>query len=125
MPKLDLPGPIRFWRAVVLFAFYSLLIQFAASSFNMTVKVGATTIVFWFIQTIPLLIFIPSLHRNYLRAYAWLCFVVLIYFIHGVLTAFNPERQLLGLIETLVCTVLFVALVIYIRKYRTHYQVPL
>ena len=125
MSKQDLPDSVRHWRNAVLFIFYCLLLLFFVSSLSMTIQAGVTTVVIWLIQTFPLLIFIPALHRNYLRAYAWLSFVVLIYFVHGVVTAFNADRMLLGVIETLLCSLLFVALVFYIRKFRTHFQVPL
>jgi len=125
MSKQDLPGSVRHWRNAVLFVFYCLLLLFFVSSLSMTIRTGVTTVVIWLIQTFPLLIFTPALHRNYLRAYAWLSFVVLIYFVHGVLTAFSQDSLLLGVIESLLCSLLFIALIFYIRKYRTHFQVPL
>ena len=125
MLKQKLPDSINRWRLIVLSAYYGLLILFLFNSLLITTKVGATTIVIWMIQILPLLIFITALHRKYLRAYAWLSFVVLIYFVHGVLTAFNQEKFYLGVIETLLCSLLFTALVIYIRKYRNHYNVTL
>lgn len=125
MSKHDLPDSVRYWRNTVLILFYCLLLVFVAISLSLTIQVGVTTVVIWLIQTFPLLIFTPALHRNYLRAYAWLSFVVLIYFVHGVLTAFSQDSLLLGVIESLLCSLLFIALIFYIRKYRTHFQVPL
>ncbi|MBL4821319.1 MAG: DUF2069 domain-containing protein [Gammaproteobacteria bacterium] len=125
MHKQDIPVSIRRWRLTVLVAFYGLLLLFLVNSLSMTIRAGPTTLVIWFIQIFPLLIFLPALHRNYLRAYAWLSFAILIYFVHGVLTSFNSDKLLIGLVETFLSSVIFIALVIYIRKYRNHFKVPL
>ena len=49
------------------------------------------------------------------RAYAWACFVVNLYFIKGVLAAFDPARSLLGWIEVLLSVSLFCAALMYPR----------
>lgn len=69
---------------------------------------GNGSIKHWFFQTIPLLIFIPSLLRESHRTYSWLCFVTLIYFV-----AITPLLMARGfwsdwLIMLLSCT-LFIA----------------
>ena len=125
MARQNLPAHINRWRIIVLLAFYGLILLFFVNSLLITTKAGVTTVVIWLIQTIPLLIFAPALHRNHLRAYAWLSFVALIYFVHGVQTAFSPERLVSGVIESLLCSLLFCGLVVYIRKYRNHFKVPL
>ena len=37
---------------------------------------------YWLLQSIPLLIFVPGILQRHFRTYSWICFVVLIYFIH-------------------------------------------
>ena len=83
------------------------------------------TPVIWLIQTLPLLIFLKGLLQNNLRTYAWMCFVVLLYFTHGVLLAFDPPRRWLGVTEVLLCVIMFVAIILYIRQYREHFKVGL
>lgn len=39
--------------------------------------------------TVPLLLFLPFLSPAYPKRYAWLCFVILVYFCKGVLDAFT------------------------------------
>lgn len=48
--------------------------------------------VLWFIQLLPLAIFIPGMLRNNPRAYIGLCFVLLLYFIKAVEGVFSPAR---------------------------------
>jgi len=48
-----------------------------------------------------------------------------LYFMHGVLIAFEPGRFWLGFVEATLCTVIFVLLILFIRQYRDHYQVSL
>lgn len=112
-------------RLIVLAACYGLIIYFLASSLRALNGVALATFVIWFIQILPLVIFLPGLHRNRLRHYAWVSFVVLLYFMHGVLVAFEPARRIYGLVEVFLCTVLFVFLIFYIRQYREHYGVGL
>ena len=118
-----LPPAVSNARRVVLGSVYGLLLVFLVSSLQATLRPGLATLVIWTIQVLPLLCFLPFLHRTRLRAYAWLSFVSLVYFIHGVLLAFDPARSLLGMVETLFCTSLFIALVAFIRAYRKHFNV--
>jgi uncharacterized membrane protein len=66
-----------------------------------------------------------GLLRTNLRTYAWTCFVVLLYFTHGVLLAFDPSRRWLGITETLLSIVMFTAMIVFIRQYREHFKVGL
>ena len=125
MQRTTLPANIGRLRLLVLFSYYALLFLFLVNSILITTKIGVTTFVIWFIQIAPLIFFIPFLHRNHLRAYAWLSFVVLMYFTHGVLVAFDERRFVIGLVESILCVVMFLGLVGYIRKFRDYYNVPI
>ena len=109
----------------MLAACYGLLLNFLVSSLMVLNGLAAATLVIWLVQIIPLAIFLPGLHQRRLRSFAWVSFVILLYFMHGVLVAFDPGRRWFGLIEVSLCTVAFVALIIYIRQYRQYYQVRL
>ena len=69
----------------------------------------------WLVQIIPLLAFLPSLLSNKLRAYQWLCFVILLYFIIGVLNIFTPGKLINGIMLTLFCVLLFCFAIFYIH----------
>jgi uncharacterized membrane protein len=105
-------------RFLVLTGYYGLILSLFFNSLAMTTGLTITTLVIWLIQTAPLLIFARGLHHSRVRAYAWLSFVVLMYFIHGVLAAFTPGKLLIGLVETAFCCLLFVALIVFIRVNR-------
>lgn len=120
-----LPDDIELLRKSVLAAYYGLLFYFVVSAVLVFGEFRPASFAIWLIQVSPLLIFARGLHRAALRTYGWVSFVILLYFMHGVLIAFEPERFWLGLVEVLLCTVIFVLLIVFIRKYRAHYDVPL
>ena len=70
----------------------------------------------WLVQIVPLLAFTPSLFSNNLRSYQWLCFVILLYFIYGVLNIFSPEKLISGIMLTLFCVLLFCSAIFYIHR---------
>lgn len=119
-----LPRDIQRNRLVILAAYYGLFLYFLVNSFLAT-GFALVTPVIWLIQILPLLIFMRGLHQSRLRTYGWMSFVVLLYFTHGVLLAFDPQRRLLGIAEVGLCLLLFAYLILYIRAYRQHFQVPL
>lgn len=121
----ELPQNIQRTRLAVLSSYYALLAYFAVSAVIVFEEIRLASLVIWLIQIIPLLLFVVGLHRARLRTFAWLCFVVLLYFMHGVLIAFQPQRLWFGLVEVTLCILLFVFLIVFIRQYRQHYQVSL
>ncbi len=70
----------------------------------------------WLVQLLPLLIFMPSLLGNNLRSFQWLCFLILLYFIYGVLNIFTPDKLISGIMLTLFCVLLFCSAVFYIHR---------
>lgn len=72
--------------------------------------------VIWMIFCIPLLAFLPAMVKHNVRACAWLCFILLFYFLLSVnvaMTCVNPFTAL----EVCVIVVLFVSTMLYIRWY--------
>ncbi|PCJ27789.1 MAG: hypothetical protein COA96_02765 [SAR86 cluster bacterium] len=123
--KHALPLNIQRTRVATLVTYYALLAYFAVNVAFIFDDIRIASLIVWAIQTIPLLIFVVGLHRAHLRTYGWLCFVVLLYFSHGVLAAFQPGRLWFGVVEAALSTVLFVLLIIFIRQYKERYKVPL
>jgi uncharacterized membrane protein len=120
-----LPPPIELLRKSVLAAYYALLAYFVVSAAMVFGEFRPASLVIWIIQVTPLLIFARGLHYANLRTYGWVSFVILLYFMHGVLIAFQPGQFWLGLVEASLSTVIFVLLILFIRQYRDHYQVSL
>ena len=122
---MALPQNIQRIHIAILANYYGLLLYFVITGLTVFGEIRLASLVICLIQTIPLLIFATGLHKTRLRTFGWLCFVVLLYFIHGVLVAFQPQRLWVGLIEVTLSTTLFVLLIVFIRQYKQHYQVPL
>ena len=120
-----LPPSIELLRKYLLTAYYGLLGYFIVSATMVFGEFRSAIFVIWLIQATPLLIFARGLHYANLRTYGWVSFVILLYFMHGVLIAFQPGQFWLGLIESLLCILIFVLLILFIRQYRDHYQVSL
>ena len=120
-----LPSNIARARWVVLACYYGLFLYFGVLSTLSLENIVVATLVIWLIQITPLLIFAYGLHKNHMRTYAWLSFVVLLYFMHGVLLAFDPERRWFGIVEVALSSLLFIFLIVVIRLYREHFQVGL
>tara|TARA_B110000444_G_C18736158_1_gene545702 strand:- start:580 stop:960 length:381 start_codon:yes stop_codon:yes gene_type:complete len=120
-----LPPSIERLRKSLLACYYALLAYFLVSALLIFGEFRPASLVIWFIQVTPLLIFTRGLHYANLRTYGWVSFVILLYFMHGVLIAFQPGQFWLGLVEALLCSLIFVLLILFIRQYRDHYQVSL
>ena len=63
------------------------------------------------VYTIPLILFAPAMASGNARAYAWFCFLLMIYFCDSVITAFAVPHALgyLGVAESLAICLLFTA----------------
>ena len=116
---------LRRLRFTVLLGCYTLVGFFAAVAV-LSLEIGLPARLFiWFLQSLPLLLFLPGLHRCHLRTYLWCSLAALIYFVHGVMVAFEPARRWTGLVEILLCALLFAGLILFLRRFRQHYGVPL
>jgi len=71
--------------------------------------------VIWLVYMIPLIGFTPAVLSGKPRPHAWLCFVLLIYFLGAVMTAIQPQLATLGWIESLLLVVLFNGAMLYAR----------
>ncbi|AKX58995.1 hypothetical protein AKN88_02860 [Thiopseudomonas alkaliphila] len=76
---------------------------------------GARTWVIMLIELVPLAIVLPGILLGNARAHAWMCFIVNLYFIKGVVATLDPSRFWLGMIEILLSVGLFVSAMLYTR----------
>lgn len=70
------------------------------------------------VQLVPLALTVPGQLKGSARAFQWLCFVVLFFMVQGILRLFTPGGLFIGSAETLICLVLFVSAIIFIRASR-------
>lgn len=118
-----IPASVQRARQASLVFYFGLIGLFTGNSIvNMMGGMPATVAIFlWLVAVMPLSIFLPGLRRNStLRTYAWLCFLILMYFLHAVTTAFTTGTLFYGLVYSALCVALFCALVVYIRLAKKH-----
>jgi uncharacterized membrane protein len=116
------PGVVTRSRQAVMATYFGLMGLFTGDALVSMLSGAplAVAIFLWLFRILPLIIFLPGIRRGDLRTHAWLSFVVLLFFVHAVVTAFLPDELLYGVIYALLCTALFTAIVVYIRVARRH-----
>lgn len=103
---------------------YSLLALIAWLGVETTVLAPAgmsvpTILVFWLIQAIGLLLFVPGLRAGRPRSAVWLAFVLLFYCIFAVLRAFTPGLPgHLALVELALVTGVFILAIRFVKAKR-------
>ena len=123
MAKIPKPLPELSWlkprlaisRAISLLSFFALALLLLVWTLVFADLHGARPWVILSIELLPLALLAPGLLMGNARAHAWMCFLVNLYFIKGVLAAFDPARSLLGWAETLLSLTLFCAALMYTR----------
>ena len=116
LPSLEWLAPrLKLSRALALFSYFALLILLLVWNLAFADLHGARIWVVLSIQLLPLLLLAPGLLLGNARAHAWACFVVNLYFIQGVLAAFDPSKALYGWLLTLLSFSLFCAALMYTR----------
>ena len=96
-------------------SYYALLGLFLINSFSALDQFSPAVPFIWLLQSAPLLGFSQAIHRKKVKQLIWLSLVVLLYFIHGVLVAFDPTRRIAGTAELGLSVLLFCALLIFLR----------
>ncbi|MEX6500953.1 DUF2069 domain-containing protein [Pseudomonas zhanjiangensis] len=116
LPSLDWLKPrLAISRAASLASFFALAALLLAWNLMFAELPDS---LFWVVtsfQLAPLLLLAPGLLLGNARAHAWTCFVVNLYFIQGVLAAFDPAKAWFGWLETLLSFSLFCAALMYTR----------
>ena len=116
LPQLEWLAPrLRLTRALSLAFFFGLIALLVVNNLWFANLHGARVEVILAIELVPLLLLLPGMLLGSARAHAWTCFVVNIYFIKGVLAAFDPARAVFGWVEVLLSLGLFVSGLLFVR----------
>lgn len=116
LPSLDWLKPrMAVSRAISLTSFLALAVLLLAWNLMFADLPGKLLWVIPAFQLVPLLLLAPGLIAGNARAHAWTCFVVNLYFIQGVLAAFDPSKALFGWTQALLSVSLFCAALLYTR----------
>jgi uncharacterized membrane protein len=97
-----------------------LLLQFALP----LLMQGKASIGWWLMQSLPLLLILPRLHKKEPRPLQWLGFLVLFYFTVGVLQVSGTDNLLRwsGAVVVLCCCLLFALAIVRLRTMRHHQE---
>ena len=107
------------WLFVALLLLGSLVALTGLRQFLMDPLASTGTNIAWFIiQLIPLLVPLPGLLRCQLRSTFVLCITSTLYFIHGVLIAFDADKWVLGSFEIMFSLGLCAVTALLVRKIR-------
>lgn len=116
LPSLEWLTPrVKLSRAISLASFVGLAVLLIVWNLAFADLHGARTWVVVGIQLIPLLLVTPGMISGSPRAHAWICFIVNLYFIQGVLAAIDPARSIYGWLEAIISLTLFVSALLYTR----------
>jgi uncharacterized membrane protein len=116
LPSLDWLRPrLAASRAISLLSFLALSTLLLVWNLSFAELPSQLLWVILGFNLIPLLLLAPGMLLGNARAHAWTCFVVNLYFIQGVLAAFDPSKALFGWLETLLSLSLFCAALMYTR----------
>ena len=107
--------PVRLSRLLSLAGFVALVALLSVWYLLIVDLHGARPWVILGVQLLPLALLAPGLLLGNARAHAWTCYVVNLYFIQGVVTAFEPGRLVFGLLEVGTSLLLFVGALLYTR----------
>lgn len=79
-------------------------------------------ILLWLMQALPLLVTLPGQRRAERRALQWLGFLLLFYFVNGILQAFNavPILRMLAFAQVLTSLVMFVTVLLILKRPSRH-----
>ncbi|SDU14703.1 Uncharacterized membrane protein [Pseudomonas pohangensis] len=122
LPAIEWLEPrVKLTHAISLACFASLAVVLLAWNLLLADLHGARTWVVLAIELLPLALLAPGMLAGNARTHAWCCFVVNLYFIQGVLAAFDPNRMAYGWLQSILSFVLFCAALMYTR-YRFQYE---
>ncbi len=122
LPSLEWLQPrLNISRVASLLSFFSLTTLLLVWNLHYANIPGKLLWVILGLQLTPLLLLAPGLLLGNARAHAWACFVVNLYFIQGVLAAFDPSKALYGWLLSLLSFSLFCAALMYTR-WRFQYE---
>ena len=96
-----------------------LLLMMAITSLPSFLPEGSSPWVIGSVKLFPLLIVLPGLLKDSLRAYTWLCFIVLFYFTQAVVEAFLSKAASLDLFITFLTVAIFLSAMFYIKWERS------
>ena len=122
LPPIEWLTPrVRLMRGVSLACFFGLIGLLCVYYLVFANLHGARPWVILLIELVPLLILVPGMLKGSPRGHSFTCYVVNLYLLKGALAAFDPNRQLFGLLEIAASVAVFVSALLFVR-WRFQYE---
>lgn len=104
-------------QRVILTCCMALLLLFLLPVFAAGSSIGLLLM-----QSVPMIVVLPGLARNKPRNLQWLGFLVLFYLLNAILQIFTPLMliRITGILSTLLCILLFTAVIVSLKKSNHH-----
>ena len=116
LPPIEWLQPrVRLMRVVSLACFFGLIALLCVYYLKFANLHGARPRVILLIELVPLMFVVPGMLMGSPRGHSFTCYVVNLYLIKGALAAFDPNRQVFGLLEIAASVAVFVSALLFVR----------
>ena len=112
-PAYAVKADISYVLTIISVAVELLLLYLVTHTFLPEGK-NANTVIFW-VNAIPLLVFLPLLLIRNIKAFAWLSFLIMLYFIIAVMNAFDPRYGVVSQLELATVCLIFIFSMLFTR----------
>ncbi len=102
-------------RQITWLSYVLMLLMMIVTSLPGNIPEGSSAGLILVIKLFPLLIILPGLAKDTLRAYIWLCFIILFYFTQSVVESFLSLAANVDLFITFLTVILFLSAMLYIK----------
>ncbi len=102
-------------RRITFFSVLALLVVIAFDTVISPSRERDPNVVVWLALSLPLLIFLPGMHRAVIRSFAWLSFVSLLYFAQSVTALFVPAWRGLDVLHLILTVTIFLGAMLAVR----------
>ena len=116
LPPIEWLQPrVRLMRVVSLACFFGLIALLCVYYLMFANLHGARPWVILLIELVPLMFVVPGMLMGSPRGHSFTFYVVNLYLIKGALAAFDPNRQVFGLLEIAASVAVFVSALLFVR----------
>ena len=116
LPPIEWLQPrVRLMRVVSLACFFGLIALLCVYYLMFANLHGARPWVILLIELVPLMFVVPGMLMGSPRGHSFTCYVVNLYLIKGALAAFDPNRQVFGILEIAASVAVFVSAMLFVR----------
>ncbi len=102
-------------RTTCLVSCALLVLLYAIKTLVLWPKALDTRLVIFVIQALPFVALLPGMLKSRWRSYAWLSFIVLLYFMNATLALFSPGRLIVDWFIMAAVISVFMAAMLYVR----------